>query len=105
MEAARPPLELLPDLPVEEPLDATKAKAAAPAPTAAPAPAEAPAKPAAETEPPQDSDPTGLNFVDPEMFLAPGASASAIPVVNPVSDAKLPEPTLELELEDPVVDE
>jgi hypothetical protein len=101
MEAASPPaLELLPDLPVEEPLDGTKAKAAA-AVSAAPAASEASAKPAAP--PPKDPEQTGLNFVDPEMFLAPGESA--IPVLNPVADSKLPEPTVELELEDPVVDE
>jgi len=104
MEAARPPLELLPDTPVDEPLDATRAKAAAGV-TAAPAAAEAPANAAPGTELPEDQSPTGLNFVVPEMFLAAGEAASAIPVVNPAPDAKVPEPPAELELEDPVVDE
>src|SRR5215468_4931112 len=107
MEPARPPLELLPDLPVEEPLDATKAKGAAglTAPAAAPAAAEAPAQSPPGTPPIEDSSPTGLNFVVPEMFLGPGENASAIPVVNPAADAKVPEPPAEPELEDPVVDE
>src|SRR6516225_8026705 len=104
MEAASPPpLELLPDLPAEEPLEGTKAKAAASV-SAAPASAEAPAKPAAP--PPKDPEQTGLNFVDPEMFLAPGAAATAVPVVNASEQsARAPEPALELVLEDPVVDD
>lgn len=110
MEAARPPLELLPDLPVEEPLDGTKAKlaggpTAAPTATAAPVAAEATAKAGAGAEASKVTDSTGLNFVDPEMFLAPGQSTSAIPVVNAAPDAKIPEAPAELELEDPVVDE
>ncbi|HEY1873780.1 MAG TPA: hypothetical protein VGG67_05190 [Steroidobacteraceae bacterium] len=100
MEAAsRPPLEALPDLPGEEPVDPAKARAKAPA-----APATAPAT--AEADKPKDPEQTGLNFVDPEMFLAPGQAASAVPVVNAAAEsAKAPEPALELELEDPVVDD
>jgi hypothetical protein len=100
MEAAsRPPLEALPDLSVEEPLDPAKARAEARAPTAAvPAAAEAPK--------PKDPEQTGLNFVDPEMFLAAGQAASAMPVGNATAEPQTgPEPALELELEDPVVDE
>ena len=100
MEAAsRPPLEALPELPVEEPLDPAKGRARAPA-------AAGVVPPAAEAAQPEDPDPTGLNFVDPEMFLAPGQATSAVPVVNAAAETeKAPEPTLELELEDPVVDE
>jgi len=55
---------------------------------------------------PGDPEQTGLNFVDPEMFLGPGQSASAVPVVNAAEQsAKAPEPELELVLEDPVVDD
>jgi len=101
MEAAsRPPLEALPELPAEEPLDSARVRAAAPAAAgAAPATAEA--------DKPEDSSPTGLNFVDPEMFLAPGQAASAVPVVNAAEQtARAPEPSPELELlEDPVVDD
>src|SRR6516225_1073645 len=101
MEAAsRPPLEALPELPVEEPLDPAKGRARAPA-------AAGVVPPAAEAAQPEDPDPTGLNFVDPEMFLAPGQATSAVPVVNAAEQAaKAPEPSPELELlEDPVVDD
>jgi hypothetical protein len=100
MEAAsRPPLEALPDLPVEEPLDPPKVRAEAPA-----APGAMPT--AAEAGKPKDPEQTGLNFVDPEMFLAPGQAASAVPVLSAAAETnKVPEPALELELEDPVVDE
>ena len=100
MEAAsRPPLEALPELPVEEPLDPAKGRARAPA-------AAGVVPPAAEAAQPEDPDPTGLNFVDPQMFLAPGQATSAVPVVNAAAETEnAPEPTLELELEDPVVDE
>jgi hypothetical protein len=100
MEAAsRPPLEALPELPVEEPLDPANGRAQAGAAAGA-----VPA--AAEAAKPEDPDPTGLNFVDPEMFLAPGQAASAVPVVNAAAETKeAPEPPHELELEDPVVDD
>jgi hypothetical protein len=103
MEAAsRPPLEPLADLPVEEPLDAAAApkgpQAAAAAPVAAQA---APAAPAAGTTS-KSPEQTGLNFVDPEMFLATGVLPTAV-AVTPA--AKEPDPPLALELEDPVVDE
>jgi hypothetical protein len=101
MEAAsRPPLEVLPELPVEEPLDSAKVRGDPPA-----APPAVPA--AAEAAEPEDPDPTGLNFIDPEMFLAPGQAASAVPVVNAAGQAAMaPEPSPELELlEDPVVDD
>jgi hypothetical protein len=102
MEAAsRPPLEALPDLAVEEPLDPAKARAGASA-----APAAAPA--GAEAAKSKDLEQTDLNFVDPEIFLAAGEAASAKPVRNATEQAaKAPEPPLELELvlEDPVVDD
>ena len=101
MEAAsRPPLEALPDLPVEAPLGSAKALAGA---QAAPT---GPSAPAAETAQPKDPGQTGLNFVDPEMFLGQGQPATAVPVVNAAGPASKPaEPELELVLEDPVVDD
>src|SRR6516164_7337931 len=100
MEAAsRPPLEPLPDLQLEEPLDSTRLRAA-PAAAAGAAPARA------DAAAPNDAAQTSLNYVDPEMFLAPGQAATAVPVVNASEQsAKAPEPALELVLEDPVVDE
>src|SRR5215472_6937613 len=97
MEAAsRPPLEALPDLPAEEPQDPAKARAGTSASPAA----------GAEEAKSKDPDPTDLNFIDPEIFLAAGEAASAKPVMNLAEQAaKAPEPPLELELEDPVVDE
>jgi len=87
MEAAsRPSLELLPDLPVEEPLDNAATRREPPAPPGAAA-AETSAKPApAATDPEQ----TGLNFVDPEMFLAPGQQPPAIPVAAAAASAGPP---------------
>jgi hypothetical protein len=101
MEAAsRPPLEALPDLPVEEPLESAK-PGAEPVPGAGAA-AAAPATAAK----PKDPEQTGLNFIDPEMFLAPGQASTAVPVVNATEQSsKAPEPALELVLEDPVVDD
>ena len=97
MEAAsRPPLEALPDMPVEEPLDSTK-------PRAAPAAGGSPAPPA-DAAMPKDPEQTGLNFVDPEMFLAAGQAMSSVPVVN-AADNSPTEPALELVLEDPLVDD
>src|SRR5580700_4775921 len=100
MEAAsRPPLELLPDLPVEEPLDNAATPREPPVLTAAAAAASAkPSAPAA-----RDPEQTGLNFVDPEMFLAPGQQPSAVQA-SAVATAKASEP-LELVLEDPIVDD
>ncbi|HEV3182960.1 MAG TPA: hypothetical protein VGY90_09100 [Steroidobacteraceae bacterium] len=99
MEAAsRPPLEALPDLPVEAPLDPAKVRAE---PAAAPSGVAA-----AEAAKPKDPGQTGLNFVDPEMFFAPGQAASAVPVANAAGEtSQAAEPALELELEDPVVDD
>ena len=102
MEAAsRPPLELLPDLPVEEPLDV----AAVPRerlPASSPDGAAPAAGPAAGSRDPEQ---TGLNFVDPEMFLAAGQQPSAVPVAAaasaPVKDGEVHE----VMLEDPVVDD
>jgi|GEM_PF-297050 len=100
MEAAsRPPLEALPDLPVEEPLQSAKSRSE---PTAA---ARAAAASPTESAKPRDPEQTGLNFIDPEMFLAPGQASTAVPVVNATEQsAKAPEPALELTLEDPMVD-
>ena len=101
MEAAsRPPLEDLPDLPVEEPLESAK-------PRAEPGkPSGATAATAGQTEKAKDPAATGLNFIDPEMFLAPGQASSAVPVVSATEQsAKTPAPEFELTLEDPVVDD
>jgi hypothetical protein len=100
MEAtSRPPLEALPDLTLEEPLHPPKARAEASA-----APAGAPA--GAEASKSKDPEQTGLNFIDPEMFLGAGQTPSAVPVVNASEQtARAPEPALELVLEDPVVDD
>ncbi len=101
MEAAsRPPLEALRDLTVEEPPESTK-------PRAEPAAARGAASAApADAARPKDPEQTGLNFVDPEMFLGPGQASTAVPVVNATEQsAKAPEPGLELVLEDPVVDD
>jgi hypothetical protein len=97
MEAASPTLELLADLPVEEPLDVAPLTHAPRA--AAVSGAD---KPVASA---QDSERAGLDFVDPEMFLAPGQETSFVladpaPAVAHVSDE-----TFELTLEDPIVDE
>jgi hypothetical protein len=98
--ASRPPLETLPDLPVEEPLESAKLRAG-PTPAAGAAPAAA-----AGAKKPNDPEQTGLNFVDPEMFLAPGQASTAVPVVSATEQtSKAPEAALELVLEDPVVDD
>ena len=100
MEAAsRPPLELLPDLPVEEPLDNAATPREPPVLPAAAASASAKSSAPAARDPEQ----TGLNFVDPEMFLAPGQESSAVQATT-VATPKASEP-LELVLEDPVVDD
>src|ERR1700746_1413564 len=100
MEAAsHPPPQPLPDLPVEAPLDSTKARS----PTAAAS--GGPSTAATEAPKPRDPEQTGLNFVDPEMFLGPGQPATALPAVNAATPAsKTAEPELELVLEDPMVD-
>jgi hypothetical protein len=98
MEAAsRPPLELLHDLPVEEPLDMPAAPPAPPpaavARGAVPAPGAAPA----------NTGQTGLNFLDPELFLAAGQTPTAVPVA--AAAAAPPDPATATVLEDPVVDD
>ena len=105
MEAAsRPPLEPLSDLPVEEPLDvATPRPEALAAPAAPPVPAPA-AGSAVASLASRNPEQTGLNFVDPEMFLATGRYPTLVPVEEPAKPPE-PPPGLELELEDPVVDE
>jgi hypothetical protein len=103
MEAAsRPPLELLPDLPVEEASDVAVAPRELP-----------PDRPAVAAVPPsagaassgKDPEQTGLNFVDPELFLAAGQKSSAVPVGTTPRSTPPPDPALALVLEDPVVDD
>jgi hypothetical protein len=104
MEAAsRPPLELLPDLPVDEPLDVAAVPGAASSAAPPNAAAPAPAHPVAGGKDPEQP---GLNFVDPELYLADGQKPSAVPVVDATSvPLKAADPAQELELEDPVVDD
>jgi len=73
-----------------------KPAAASPAP-----PAVVPAAGAATAS--KDPEQSGLNFVDPDLFLAEGQRPSAVPVGSAASTA-LPEAGQVLELEDPVVD-
>jgi hypothetical protein len=96
MEAAsRPPLELLSDLPLEEPVDA-----AAQRPPASPAPV-APAVSGGPT--PKDPAQTGITFLDPAALVmepaaapeAPPSLAAAAPVVSAAEELEL--------LEDPAV--
>jgi len=96
MEAAsRPTLELLPDLPVEEPLDI-------------PGSAEAPAAPQAAPAPVKSLDATGIEFINPETLFGPDAhlaSAPPEPQAPPTLSAPAtPKPRVvepELTLEDP----
>ena len=100
MEAASrpPPLELVPDLPVEEPLGSG---AAAPRESVAGGSA-APARAASSHETEQ----TGLNFVDPELFLAAGQKPTTVPVAAATSAAVKDALAVDtLTLEDPVVDD
>src|SRR5438105_2262094 len=87
--APRPPLELLAELPVEEPLDADVPPREPPA-VAAGAPA-APTS-AGAVEPSEDADEADLNFSDPELFLAPGDPAGAAPAVRLAEAPKPPRP-------------
>jgi len=101
MEAAsRPPLEPLSDLPVEEPLDISAPRKEPQAAPSAPATPQ-PESPSLASKSPEQ---TGLNFVDPEMFLATGRYPALAPVEEPAKPPE-PPPGLELELEDPVVDD
>jgi hypothetical protein len=106
MEAAsRPTLELLSDLPVEEPLDL-----AAPAPTPSSAPASAPVAPTPE----KSLDATGIEFIKPETLFGPDAHLASAPPEPAAPTERATPPTLsapapstparaevELTLEDP----
>src|SRR5205085_2556348 len=99
--APRPPLELLAELPVEEPLDAGVPPRE---PHAAAAGAPAAPTSAGALEPSEDADEADLNFSDPELFLAPGDPAGAAPAVSLAEAPKPPQAPLTLALEDPVID-
>ncbi|MBV8496771.1 MAG: hypothetical protein JO361_08325, partial [Gammaproteobacteria bacterium] len=99
--ASRPSLAPLADLPLEE-LPQANTATERPA-AAARAPAGSASRPAALLAS-KDPEQSGLNFVDPEMFLAAGEKPSAIPVGAAVA-ARPPETNETLELEDPVVDD
>ena len=102
MEAAsRSPLEPLPDLPVEEPLDAAAQRAKAP-PAAAPAPLPAAAG-ATGAAPPKDPAQTGITLIDAAMLvLEPGSTVMPAPPVAAAAPV-VPPAELELVLEDPAV--
>jgi len=106
MEAAsRPSLELLPDLPVEEPLDAAAPRSSPPAApgSAAVAPAT-PATPAvAGATSPKDPAQTGITFLDPAALVLEGAAAGATPPAPAEPPVVRPAADLELVLEDPAV--
>src|SRR5580765_1897795 len=104
MEAAsRSPLEPLPDLPVEEPLDAAVQRAKAP-PAAAPAPLPDAAG-ATGAAPPKDPAQTGITLIDAAMLvLEPGSTVMPAPPVAAAAPV-VPPAELELVLEDPVVEE
>jgi hypothetical protein len=96
--ASRPSLELLPDLPVEEPLDGAAAAREPPTVPAAPAAA---AVPGSKKDPEQ----TDLHFIDPELFMTPDqAAAVTLPPASP-PPAPRGAPESELALEDPLIDE
>jgi hypothetical protein len=99
MEAASRPLELLPDLPVEEAPGAAHGSAAVSKPAAASL-ATSPSAP-----PARDPSQTGITLLDPEALLLEGAEAESA-AVAPVAPASSPAADSEFVLEDPaVVDE
>jgi hypothetical protein len=99
MEAASRPLELLPDLPVEEAPGAAHGSPAVPKPAAASL-ATSPSAP-----PAKDPSQTGITLLDPEALLLEGAEAASA-AVAPVAPAPPPAADSEFVLEDPaVVDE
>ena len=99
MEAASRPLELLPDLPVEEAPGAAHGSA----PVSKPAAASLATSPSAP--PARDPSQTGITLLDPEALLLEGAEAESA-AVAPVAPAPSPAADSEFVLEDPaVVDE
>jgi len=80
--ASRPSLELLPDLPLEEPLDASASPREPP--TLAPV-ARVPAPATAAAAPVKDPAQTDLHFIDPELFLAPDDPSGAVPMAPPAA--------------------
>ena len=102
MEAAsRPSLELLPDLPLEEPLDAPAPPREPPTLVSA---ARVPAPAMAAAAPVKDPEQTDLHFIDPELFLADDPSG-AVPMAPPAAAPVQQPAALELVLEDPVIDD
>ncbi|HET7756333.1 MAG TPA: hypothetical protein VFK87_03670 [Steroidobacteraceae bacterium] len=100
MEAARPSLEPLPDLPSEEPaaLVPTPRAAASAAPASGPQPPPV-ASPAADADTTQT-----LEFIDPELLLAPADTLAAKPAPEPPAQVLLeidPQAPLELAVEEP----
>src|SRR4029077_11244830 len=99
MEAASRPLELLPDLPVEEAPGAAHGASAVSKPAAA-SQATSPSAP-----PAKDPSQTGITLLDPEALLLEGAEAASA-AVAPVAPAPPAAADSEFVLEDPaVVDE
>ena len=88
MEAASRPLpELLVDLPLEEPLDATAPPREPPTLVAA-AGVAAPAT--ATAAPSKDLEQTDLNFIDPELFMAPDDPSGRAPMAPPAAPVEPP---------------
>ena len=99
MEAASRPLELLPDLPVEEAPGAAHGST----PVSKPAAASLATSPSAP--PARDPSQTGITLLDPEALLLEGAETGSA-AVAPVAPAPSPAADSEFVLEDPaVVDE
>jgi hypothetical protein len=99
MEAAsRPPLELLPDLPVEAPVDTAQRSGAAAVPAA---PGSPPAAAAGSAPPGKDPSQTGITFLDPESLVLQAGADEPPPPARAAPPPAAPEP--ELVLEDPAV--
>ncbi|HYL03968.1 MAG TPA: hypothetical protein VEU54_11180 [Steroidobacteraceae bacterium] len=100
MEAARPSLEPLPDLPVEDPA----APVPAPRTQAGAAPASGPQPPPATSSAPSADTTLTLEFIDPELLLAPADTPAAKPAPEPQAQVLLeidPHAPLELAVEEP----
>jgi hypothetical protein len=102
--ASRPSLELLPDLPVEAPLDSAIAPQRPPTLGAAGSAGMSLAASAAAPKASKDPEQTDLHFIDPELFLAPDEVAPT-PAPAPLPPAADTFGSLGLTLEDPVIDE
>lgn len=101
---SRPSLELLPDLPVEAPLDSAIAPQRPPTLGAARSAGMSRAASAAAPKAYKDPEQTDLHFIDPQLFLAPDEVAPT-PAPAPAPPSADTFGSLGLTLEDPVIDE